>query len=136
MQANDNTPVQSEIQQQLHLSQDSGVTGLEDITPEDYITVDSEVVVAEELTTESIVAQVQYKNSDEYEDNENDDTEEAPAVCVTLSEALASVDNSAAILSGTGRNCPVFCRNKRTGEVHGEAKATISSDYVNRLFFI
>ena len=56
------------------------MTGLEDIT-------------AEELTTESIVAQVQYKNSDEYEDNENDDTEEAPAVCVTLSEALASVDN-------------------------------------------
>ena len=86
----DNTPVQSEIQQQLQLLQDSGVTGLEDITPEDYITVDSEVVVAEELTTESIVAQVRYKNSDEYDDDENDDTEEAPAV--TLSDALASIN--------------------------------------------
>ena len=88
------TPVQSEIQQQLQLLQDSGVTGLEDITPEDYITVDSEVVVAEELMTESIVAQVRYKNSDEYEDDENDGendvTEEAPAV--TLSDTLASIN--------------------------------------------
>ena len=33
------------------------MAGLEDITPEDYITVDSKVMVAEELTTESIVAQ-------------------------------------------------------------------------------
>ena len=94
--SDDNTPVQSEIQQQLQLLQHSGVAGLEDITPEDYITVDSEVVVAEELTTESIVAQVRYKNSDECEDDENndenDDTEEVPVVGVTLSEALASID--------------------------------------------
>ena len=85
--SDDNTPVQSQIQQQL---QHSGVAGLEDITPEDYITVDSEVVVAEELTTESIVAQVRYKNSDECEDDENnDENEEVPALGVTLSEALS-----------------------------------------------
>ena len=52
--SDDNAPVQSEIQQQLQLIQHSGMTGLEGITPEDYITVDSEVMVAEELTTESI----------------------------------------------------------------------------------
>ena len=55
--SDDNAPVQSELQEQLQLLQHSGVAGLEDITPEDYITVDSKVMVAEELTTESIVAQ-------------------------------------------------------------------------------
>ena len=63
--SDENTPVQSEIQQQL---QHSGVAGLEDITPEDTTTVDSEVAVAEKLTTESIAARIRYKNSDEYED--------------------------------------------------------------------
>ena len=90
--SDDNASWQSEIDQQLEHLRHSGVAGLEDITPEDYITVDREVMVAEELTTESIVAQVRFKNSGKGEemDDEPDDTEEE--VAVTLPEALASID--------------------------------------------
>lgn len=91
----DITPLETEIGEQLHHLQHSGLTGLEGITPEEFIEVDCEVVVAEELTTESIVAQVQDKTSNEWDEEEDDgeanDIQEAP---VSLPKALASTSFS------------------------------------------
>ena len=93
-ESDDTTPLRSEIGEQLQHLQHSGLAGLEGITPEEYIDVDCEVMIAEDLTTESIVAQVQDKASNEWDDedenvDEDDEVQEAP---VSLSEALASID--------------------------------------------
>ena len=72
----DSASLVSEVEQQLHCLQQSGMTGLNDITPEEYINADEEVTTTGELTNDEIVAQVQSHSSIEDDDDDDDaDTE-------------------------------------------------------------
>ena len=82
----DSASLVSEVEQQICCLQQSGMTGLDDITPEEYINVDEEVTTAGELTNDEIVTQVQGHNSIT-DDNDNDADTENNEPEVTLSEA-------------------------------------------------
>ena len=88
----DHAALDHEIAGQLQLLQQQGVQGLDDVTPESYITSDDAVETTEELTTENIVAQVQsQQDNEEPMEDEDDYIEELPDP-VTLAEAECCVD--------------------------------------------
>ena len=70
----DSASLVSEVEQQLRCLQQSGMAGLDEITPEEYINADEEVTTAGELTNDEIVAQVQGHNSIEDDDDDDADT--------------------------------------------------------------
>ena len=88
----DSASLVSEVEQQLCSLQQSGMAGLNDITPEEYINVDEEVTTAGELTNDEIVAQVQGHSSIEDDDDDDDDDTENNEPEITLSEAQICIN--------------------------------------------
>ena len=85
------TDVEQEVQEQLHFLRRNGMTGLENVDPEDYINADEEITIAGNLTNDDIVAHVQGKNGVTEDLDDSDDDVEAVIPEVTLGEAsLAS----------------------------------------------
>ena len=83
----DTSAVVSEVQQQFQCLLQSGIGGLQNVSPEEYITADEEVETVGELTNADIVAQVQSQQNAEDEDEDDDDSVQNDEPMVTVLEA-------------------------------------------------
>ena len=70
----DTSAVVSEVQQQFQCLLQSGIGGLQNVSPEEYIAADEEVETVGELTNADFVSQVQRQHNAEDEDEDDDDS--------------------------------------------------------------
>ena len=106
----DSATVVADVGGQLRYLQERGVVGLEDVTPDDYVSTDDKLETTEELTIDNIMAQVLARNDGEKEHGVEDDEDkhdvETPPI--TISEAQSCVDKLCRFFQSENGGCDFF----------------------------